>query len=97
MSAGEIVTGVDVAAPDRAGPLALAPEGWLVVPVLESIPSGAGVGARVQVASGGVVIAAEALVVGYHEQATLIAVPAEAGAMIPAAASADGVTVLQLP
>jgi hypothetical protein len=97
VSAGEIVTGVDVVPPGRGGPLALVPDGWLVVPVLESTPSGAADGARVQVASGGVVIAPEALVVGHYEQAVLIAVPAEAAAMIPAAAEADGVALLQVP
>lgn len=97
VTAGEIVTVVDVAPTDLSSPLALVPDGWLAVPIVESVPSGAAVGDRVRIVSGGVVLAAEAVVVGHHEQVTLTAVPSDVAAMIPAAADADGVTLLLVP
>jgi hypothetical protein len=97
VSAGEIVTAVDVVGGDRSAPLALVPHGWLAVPVVETTPSGATTGDRVELASGGIVIATDAVVVEAGEQVTLLAVPADVAAMIPAAAEADGVTVLRKP
>ena len=97
VSAGEIITAVDVAPADRSAPLALVPDGWLAVPIVESTRSGADIGDRVELASGGVVIAPEALVVGHSEDVTLLAVPSEVAAIIPAAAEADGVTLLRTP
>lgn len=83
ISAGEIVTAVDVAT--AAGPLALVPAGWLAVPVVESPASGAGVGARAQVVADGIVLSTEALVVGHSGDATLVAVPASEAPLLPAA------------
>ena len=92
---GEIVTNADVTA--GSGPLALVPAGWVAVPIVESPASGAAVGDRVQLASGGVLVADQAVVVGLHDDVTLVAVPADAAPMIPAAATNDGVAVLLVP
>lgn len=92
---GEIVTELDVAA-DR-GPQALTPAGWLAVPVVESPPSGAQVGDRVQVASDGFVVSATALVVGRFDNVTVLAVPASDAALLPAAAIAGSLTLLLEP
>jgi hypothetical protein len=97
VAAGEIVTTVDVAGGGRSGPLALVPDGWLAIPIVEATPSGAATGDRVELASGGIVIAREALVVAGGDQVTLLAVPPDVAAMIPAAAEADGVTLLRKP
>jgi SAF domain len=93
---GEIVTDADVVG---GGPLALAPQGWLVVPIVESPTSGAGHGDRVQIAADGLVIAADAIVVGSHDDVTLVAVPAADAALVAAAtaAAAGGITVLRVP
>jgi hypothetical protein len=92
---GEIVTDVDVVA-DR-GPQALTPEGWLAVPVVESPRSGATEGDRVQVASDGFVISADALVVGGFDDVTVLAVPADEAPLLPAAANAGSLTLLLKP
>ena len=91
---GEIVTAPDVTG---AGPLALVPEGWLAVPVVESPPSGAAVGDRVAIVSEGVVLTGEAVVVDVRDDVTLIAVPAEAAPAVPAAAAAGALAVLRAP
>ncbi len=97
IAAGEIVTLVDVGHADRPGPLALVPDGWLAVPLVESPVSGAAIGDRVQLAGDGMVIAEAAIVVGYHDDVTLVAVPADLAPMIPAAAEAGGITLLLAP
>lgn len=91
---GEVVTTTDVVA---AGPLALAPARWLVVPVVESPVSGAAAGDRVQLASDGLVIAPEAVVVGAHDDVTLVAVPGSDAATLAAASAAGGLAVLRVP
>lgn len=92
---GEIVNRSDVVA--LGGPQALAPADWLVVPILESPPSGASVGDRARAVADGVVISDEALVVGHHADATLIAVPAEVAPLVPAAADSGRLTLLLVP
>jgi Flp pilus assembly protein CpaB len=92
---GEIVTELDVAAP--GGPQAMLPDRWLAVPVVEQPPSGAVVGDRVQVVSDGFVLSADALVVGLLDDVTLVAVPADEAAALPAAANAGGLTLLLRP
>jgi hypothetical protein len=92
---GEIVTNADVAA--STGALALVPAGWAAVPIVESPASGASIGDRVQLASGGVLVADRAVVVGVHDDVTLVAVPADVAPMIPAAATTDGIAVLLVP
>jgi hypothetical protein len=91
---GEIVSDVDVVG---AGDLALVPPGWLAVPVAESPPSGAAAGDRVRLVSEGVVVASDAVVVGHHDDVTLIAVPADVAPAVPAAAAAGSLTVLRAP
>jgi hypothetical protein len=95
--AGEIVTEADVAAADASGPLALVPSGWLAVPIVESPASGAGIGDRVQVVADGVVLAADALVVGYHDDVTLIAVPERVAPVVPSAVDSSGLALLLKP
>ena len=92
---GEIVTRLDVVA--ERGPQAVTPEGWLAVPVVESPRSGAVLGDRVQVASDGVVISADALVVGLFDDVTLLAVPATEAPLLAAASTAGALTLLLKP
>lgn len=92
---GEVIAEGDVAA--HTGPQAITPPGWLAVPIVESPPSGAAIGDRVQVASDGVVISADALVVGLHDDVTVLAVPAHEAALVPAAAAAGTATLLLVP
>jgi hypothetical protein len=97
---GEAVGTLDVAHGD--GPLALVPDAWVAVPVVESPPSGAEVGDRVQVASEGVVLAGDGLVVGgvvggVAGDVTLVAVPVDVAALLPAAADGGHLTLLRVP
>jgi len=95
--AGAIVTDVDVGRAGHDVPAALLPDGWAAVPIVESPPLGAAVGARVQIVAEGVVLAPDAIVVGYRDDVTLIAVPRELAPMVAAGADAGGVAVLLLP
>ncbi|HEY5664254.1 MAG TPA: hypothetical protein VIS05_09480 [Ilumatobacter sp.] len=95
LTAGEIVTGVDIASGD--GPWALTPPGWLGVPVVESPRSGAPVGTPVAVASGGLVLSGEALVVARHDEVTVVAVPSQAAPGVAAASNAGDLTLLLHP
>jgi len=94
IAAGEMVVAVDVAAP--GGPQALTPAGWLAVPVAERVPSGARVGDRVEVASGGIVLAADGVVVVADQGggSVVVAVPATDAPMVAQAASGDAVLLL---
>jgi hypothetical protein len=87
VGAGEILTTADVAA--GSAPQALIPVGHRAVSVMEAVPSGAGVGDDVAVASGGVVLAADAVVVGVRDDAVLVAVPIGDAAAVAAAAPGD--------
>lgn len=90
---GEIVTEADIVDADGS----LAPPGWVVAPVRESLPSGAGLGDRVQVASDGFVIASDARVVGFVDDITLVAAPADVAALLPAASVSTDVALLRSP
>lgn len=92
ISASEIVVGIDVTAAD--GALRLVPVGFLAVPVIERPASGAAVGQRVSVASDGIVISDDALVIGRADQATLVAVPADEAPVLASADGGSGVTLL---
>jgi hypothetical protein len=92
---GEIVTNGDVVA--QNGPQAFAPDGWLIVPIVESPYSGAQLGDRVQVVSDGFVVSVDAQIVGSHDDVTLVAVPADEAPFLPAAAAAGGLTLLLVP
>lgn len=95
IAAGEVIHEVDLLAP--AGPQAMTPPGWLAVPIDESPASGAVPGDRVQVVSDGFVISADGLVVGRHDDVTLVAVPADAGPALAAADDAGALTLLLVP
>lgn len=97
IAVGEIVTTADVGRRDLAGPLALVPDGWVAVPIVESPASGAAIGDQVQLAGDGMVIAPEAMIVGYHDDVTLVAVPAEVAPIVPVAAESGGLAVLLVP
>jgi hypothetical protein len=97
---GDAVGALDVA-PD-GGPLALVPDGWVAVPVVESPASGAAVGDRVQVTSEGVLLAHDGVVVGSVVGATagdvtLVAVPADVAPLLAAAADSGQLTLLRVP
>jgi SAF domain len=95
LAVGEIVHTTDVVAPN--GPQSLTPAGWLAVPVTESPGSGAEIGDRVRVVGDGIVLGDEAIVVGHHDGATLVAVPADAAPPIATLAAHQGVTLLLIP
>jgi hypothetical protein len=97
VSAGEIVTAFDVGRRGQAGPAALLPEGWAAVPIVESPATGAPIGARVQIAGDGAVLADDAIIVGHHDDVTLVGVPADVAAMVAAGAEAGSVALLLLP
>jgi hypothetical protein len=92
---GEVVMAHDVGA--AGGPQALIPEGWLAVPVAEAVPSGALVGDRVAVASGGITLADDGVVVGVTAASVLLAVPAVEAPLVAQAASSGDVIVLIKP
>ncbi len=88
VGAGEVVVMHDVATVN--GPRALIPDGWLAVAIAEPVGTGVRTGDQVSVASGGVVIAGDGVVVGSVEESVLVAVPAdEAPQVAQAATSAD--------
>lgn len=95
ITAGEIVHDIDVVA--ASGPRAMIPAGWLAVPISESPASGARLGDRVQVVSDGFVVSPDGLVVGTHDDVTLVAVPSGTAPAIPAAADAGSLTLLLVP
>jgi hypothetical protein len=97
VSAGEIVTATDVGRAGHQGPAALIADGWVAVPIVESPASGAAIGAHVRIVGDGVVLAPEATVVGFHDDVTLVAVPAGVAPMVAIGAQASGVTVLLVP
>lgn len=88
VAVGEVVMIHDVAS--VSGPQALIPDGWLAVAVAEPVASGASVGDDVSVASGGIVIAGDGVVVGAAGESVLVAVPdVEAPQVAQAATSGD--------
>jgi hypothetical protein len=95
IGAGEIVHTVDIAASD--GPQAFTPLGWLAVPVVETPASGARLGDRVSVAGDGFVISPDAIVVGTHDDVTVVAVPEAEAQGVAAAGHAAGLTLLLHP
>lgn len=95
ISAGEIITATDVG--DLSGRLALVPDGWRAVSIVEAPRSAARRGDRVDVVSDGVTIAAAAIVVGHHDDVTLVAVPADAGPLVALAGSSAAITLLGIP
>jgi hypothetical protein len=95
IAAGEIVIAHDVAA--TAGPRALIPEGWRAVAVAETVPSGAAVGDDVAVASGGIVVTDDGVVVGELEEGVLVAVPADVAAQVAQASAAGDVSLMLEP
>lgn len=95
VAAGRVVHTTDVVA--GVGPQSLTPIGWLAVPVNESPVSGAALGDRVRVVGDGVVLSAEAVVVGHHDGSSLVAVPSAEAPAIAALAAQQGVTLLLIP
>ncbi len=96
LGAGEIVVDVDVAA--TTAPRSLTPRGWLAVAIVEGVASGATIGDHVVVASEGVRLADDALVVGHGDGVTIVAVPEDEAPMVAAASSSSaGVALLLRP
>jgi hypothetical protein len=95
IAAGEIVHETDLVA--TTGPQAMTPPGWLAVPIVESPGSGAGFGDRVRVVSDGVLIGDHGLVVGHHDDVTLVAVPEDVAPMLSAAAASGAIALLLVP
>jgi hypothetical protein len=95
ITVGEVLTEPDVAA--TVGPRALIPAGWSAVPVAEAVPSGAPIGDPVRPVAGGVVLAAEALIVGHAGDAVIVAVPADEAPQVAMAAARGEVALLLEP
>lgn len=95
IAAGEVLVGHDVGA--VGAPQALIPFGWLAVAVAEPVASGARVGDDVAVASGGVLLAGDGVVVGLVGSSVLVAVPAEEAPHVAQAAAGGDVAVLLVP
>ena len=95
IAAGEVIVTHDVA--PHAAPQSLIPQHWLAVAIAEPVASGASVGDDVTVTAGGVVIAAEGVVVGIADAALLVAVPADEAPQVAHAASTGDVAVLLRP
>ena len=93
--AGEVIVSAVVAA--AAAPQTLIPAGWLAVAVAERVPSGAVTGDAVRIASGGIVLSGDGVVVGATAEAVLVAVPAAAAAQVGQAASSGDVSLLLEP
>jgi hypothetical protein len=89
---GEIVTELDVTAPD--GRDTMSPHGWVTVAIREPIPTGASVGRSVTISADGAVLAPDATVVGQRDDAVLVAVPAADGPAVAAAASESRAALL---
>lgn len=92
---GTPLTRADVSV--RTDELALVPEGWAAVAVIERIGSGAQIGDRVDVTSEGVTIAQGALVIGEVDEATLLAVPAATAAALTSANTTTEVSLIRYP
>ena len=97
VSTGEIITAADVGRRGYEGAAALLPDGWAAVPIVESPPLGAAIGDRVRVVGDGIVLAPDAIVVDYHDDVTLIAVPVDLAPTVAAGAESGGLAVLLLP
>lgn len=96
LGAGEIVGDLDVAA--TTAPRSLIPRGWLAVAIVEGVASGATIGDHVVVASEGVRLAGDALIVGHADGVTIVAVPDDEAPMVAAAStSTAGVALLLEP
>lgn len=94
---GSVITGADIAPGD--GPLALAPDGWVAVMIVESVPSDATTGERVMLTSDGVVLAEDAVILeddgaGSGDGGRLVAVPRRIGAVVAAVAD-RGISILR--
>jgi hypothetical protein len=92
IAAGEVIVNHDVS--PTAAPQSLIPAGWLAVAVAEPVATGAQVGDGVTVATGGVVIAADGVIVGIVGDGLLVAVPADEAPQVAHAAATGDVAVL---
>ena len=92
IAVGEVVVLQDLSA--VGAPQALIPHGWLAVSVAEAAPSGVRVGDAVGVASEGVILALDGVVVGSAGESVLVAVPADEAAHVAHAASAGAAALL---
>jgi hypothetical protein len=92
IAVGEVVMAHDIGA--TAGPQTLIPEGWLAVPIAEPVPSGVRTGDDVAVASGGVILAADAIVVGVVGESVLVAAPGDEAPHVAQAAASGDVALL---
>jgi hypothetical protein len=95
LAAGEMVMAHDVAATD--GPQALIPDGWRAVAVAELVPSGAAAGDAVSVASGGILVTDDGVVVGELAEGVLVAVPSDVAATVAHAAVTGELSLLLEP
>lgn len=92
---GEILTRLDVAA--IGGPAARAPAGTVVVAISDPLAVGVPIGARVQIAADGLILAEAASVVDVSDAVVFVAVERRDAANVAAAAQQDLATLLYLP
>jgi hypothetical protein len=96
VAAGEVIVAHDVA--PSGAPQSLIPPGWLAVAVSEPVPAGAGIGDAVSVASGGILLAPDGVVVATaDDDVVLVAVPADEAPHVARAASTGDVALLLKP
>jgi hypothetical protein len=95
LGAGEMVMAHDIAA--TSAPQALIPDGWRAVAVAEPVPTGAAPGDAVSVASGGILVTGDGLVVAALAEGVLVAVPADVAASVAHAAVTGDLTLLLEP
>lgn len=92
---GEVLTTSDVTA--RPGPAARAPRGTVVVGISDPLAPHTPIGATVQVAADGLLLADEATVVDSIDEVVFVAVDATDGPAVAAAAHQGVATLLHLP
>lgn len=92
ISLGEFIVADDIA----GDPTQLVPDGWVVVAVVESPSSGTDRGDSVSVASGGFVIADDAVVIESASDRTLVAVPAAVGPLVATANQQHDIALLRV-
>ena len=95
ISTGEILVEVDVMS--VGGPAARAEPGTVVVGVADGPTSSASIGVRVRVASDGMVLAPDGIVVAVSDEIVFVAVDDEVGAMVAHAARRGTASLMFVP
>lgn len=92
---GEVVVDVDLI--DRSGPAAHAPDGTVVVAVVDPLMRDAAVGDRVRVAADGMIVARHGLIVHVADDVAFVAVDPDEAAAVTAAARDGRASLVYVP